>query len=109
MGTRSRFISVTEARAGMRLAEPIQLVSHGRLTLSLAQGHLLTPQCVDQLLAHGAECLLVTEEDLRTPEQRAHDVDAMTRRVQQVFASADLSDPTMAALFAQVLAYRSGS
>lgn len=105
--TRPRYLPLIEAVAGMTLAAPIQIAEHGRLRYSLPAGHELTDDNLRQLAAHRAEFIFIAEPDERTPEQVAIDTAAAARRVMEIFSGADLSDPTMAAMFDKVLAYRS--
>ncbi|MEW5903608.1 MAG: hypothetical protein AB1722_04595 [Pseudomonadota bacterium] len=102
-----RYIPLFEAQAGMRLAAPIQLIRHGRLTLSFAAGHELTQGSIEQLIAHGAEYIAIHQPDLRTPEQKKADREAAMQRVNAIFAGAPLQDPTLGALYTQLLLYRS--
>jgi hypothetical protein len=53
------------------------------------------------------EFICVSYEDRRTPEEIAVHSAETARSVMNIFASADLSNPVMAALFNQVLMYRS--
>ncbi len=107
MRTRPRYLPIIEAEAGMVLGTPVRVVSHGQLRFSLPAGHTLTEDNLHQLAAHRAEFIFVAEPDMRADEEIALDAAAAARRVMEIFAGADLSDPTMAALFDQVLSYRS--
>lgn len=102
-----KFIPLFEAQIGMRLAAPIQLIRHGRLILSFAAGHELTQGSIDQLIAHGAEYIAITQPDLRTPEQKRADREAAMRRVNAIFEGAPLHDPVLGALYTQLVLYRS--
>jgi hypothetical protein len=70
----------------MVLGAPVRATGRGSLRFSLPAGHVLTSDNLHQFLVHHALA--------------AH-------RVMQIFSGADLTDPTMAALFDQVLGYRS--
>lgn len=105
--TRPRYLPLIEAAAGMLLAAPVQIAEHGRLRYSLPAGHELTADNLHQLAAHRAEFIFIAEPDPRSPEQIAIDAAASARRVMEIFSGADLADPTVAALFDQVLGYRS--
>lgn len=107
MGERIRFIPIVDAKVGMTLAAPISLTNHGMLSLKLAKGIDLNTLSIDQLVAHGAEYIAVIEPDFRTEAQAVLENDAAIRRVQEIFAGADISDSTTAELFRQVLRYRS--
>ena len=107
MRTRSRFLPIIEAEAGMVLGMPVRVASHGQLRFSLPAGHTLTGDNLHQLSAHRAEVIFIAEPDKRTDEEVAVDAARAAHRVMDIFAAADLSDPVMAALFDQVLGYRS--
>jgi hypothetical protein len=68
---------------------------------------MLTEDNLRQLAAHHAEFIFIAEPDTRSDEEIAVDAAKAASRVMDIFAGADLADPTMAALFDQVLAYRS--
>jgi len=107
MRTRQRFVPILEAQAGMLLSTPCNIVEHGYLSLSLPAGHALTQENLSQLAAHHADYIYITQDDTRSDEQVAVDAALSARRVMQIFDGADLTDPNMAALFDQVLGYRS--
>lgn len=107
MRTRQRFVPILEAQAGMLLSTPCNIVEHGYLSLSLPAGHTLTQENLSQLVAHHADYICITQDDTRSDEQVAVDAALSARRVMQIFDGADLTDPNMAALFDQVLGYRS--
>jgi hypothetical protein len=107
MRIRTRYLPVAEVVEGMVLAVPISATSHGILRFSLPAGHALTEDNLRQLVAHQVECVFVAEHDLRSDEQVAVDAAAAARRALEIFAGADLTDSTLAALFDQVLRFRS--
>ncbi len=107
MRTRQRYIPIIEAQAGMALGAPANAVSGGAMNFSLPAGHVLTEDNLHLLDAHRVEFIFVTEPDLRTEQEIAADAALVEQQVMRIFAGADLSDPTMAGLFDQVLAYRS--
>lgn len=90
----------------MVLGAPTNIVDSGVLRFSLPAGHVLTEDNLHQFAAHHAEFIFVAEPDHRSDEQAAIDAALATRRGMHIFSGADLSDPTLAALFVQVLAYR---
>lgn len=106
--TRVCYTSVEDVEEGMVLAGQVQVVQHGMLRFSLPEGHALTGDNLRQLAAHHAEFVFVSTPDERSDEQIAVDAAIAARRSMEIFSGADLSDPTMAALFDQVLAFRSG-
>lgn len=105
--TRPHYIPIEEATVGMVLCAPTIISQHGIVRYSLPSGHPLTEDNLDQLRAHQAEYLFIATPDMRSDEQVAVDAALAARRVMEIFAGADLEDPTMAMLFDQVLAYRS--
>jgi hypothetical protein len=107
MRTRTRYLPLIEAEAGMVLGSPVHISQHGQLRYSLPAGHTLTSDNIHQLAAHRAEFLYIAEADTRSDEQVAIDAAHAAKRVMEIFTGADLGDPTMATLFDQVLAYRS--
>lgn len=107
MRTRTHYIPLSEAEAGMVLGATVNVVNRGVLRFSLPAGHLLTSDNLHQLVTHRAEYLFIAEPDTRSDEEVAVDAALAARRVMKIFAGADVTDPTMAALFDQVLGYRS--
>ncbi len=107
MRTRPRYLPLIEAEAGMVLGTPVHMARQGQLRYSLPAGHRLTEDNLCQLAAHRAEFIYVAEPDTRSDEEVATDAAQAAHRVLDIFSGADLADPTMAALFDQVLAYRS--
>jgi hypothetical protein len=107
MKTRRRHVALHEAEVGMVLCSPISVVTNGVLRCSLPAGLVLTKDNLHQLTIHHAEFLFVSEADSRTVAEIAEDTALALQRVTEIFSAADLSNPTMAALYEQVLAYRS--
>ena len=107
MKTRTHYIPVEEVEIGMILGAPISVVNHGILRFSLPAGHTLTHDNLHQLTAHQAEFIFVSMPDPRSDEEVAVDTALSARRVMEIFSGADLTDPTMAKLFDQVLSHRS--
>lgn len=91
----------------MMLGAPVSVVSGGIRRFLLPADHKLTGDNLNQLAAHRIEFIFVLEPDSRSDEQVAVDAARSAHRVMKIFAGADLADPTMAALFDQVLMYRS--
>ena len=75
--------------------------------LSGPAGSVLTEENLQQLLSHRVEFIHVSVVDERSDEEIAVEAATAARSVMEIFADADLSQPTMAALFDQVLMYRS--
>ncbi len=107
MRTRPRYLPVSEAKAGMVLGAPVRAAGRSSLRFSLPAGHVLTSDNLHQFRVHHAEFIFIAEPDPRPDEQVALDAALAAHRVMQIFSGADLTDPTMAALFDQVLGYRS--
>ena len=106
MRTRILYIPISEAEVGMALGAPLNVVHRGRLNLSLPVGHVLTEENLQQLSAHFAEFICVVQPDTRSDDVFATEQALAVTRVTQIFEGADLSDPTMASLFEQVLGFR---
>lgn len=104
MRNRIKYVAAFEARAGMTLCEPAQ---DRQLSHVLPAGHTLTEENLQQLVVHQVELLCVVFDDTRSAEEVAHEASIMAKRVLDTFQSANLSDPLTAALFNQVLTYRS--
>jgi hypothetical protein len=97
-------LPIESASAGMVLAEAVKDAFQRAL---LPGGSTLTAENIQQLQAHDVEFICVSYEDTRSPEEIAVQSAETARGVMALFASADLSRPVMAALFNQVLTYRS--
>lgn len=104
---RLRCIPLYEAEANMVLGAPIYIARGGIRNLLLPAGHRLTGDNLNQLAARHIEFIFVLELDGRSDEQVAFDAAQAAHRLMKVFAGADLTDSTMAALFEQVYMYRS--
>ena len=107
MNSRRRFIPIEDAQPGMTLASPAFAVEHGLLGLQFPTGLVLTQEGIDQLHAHRAEFLEVEEPDPRSDDDIARDRQQTEAEVDRLFRNANLNEPHMASLKAQVLAYRS--
>ena len=104
MRNRIKYIPAFEAKVGMTLSEPAQ---DRQLSNILPAGHTLTEENLHQLVAHQVELLCVAFEDTRSAEDVAQEASVMAKRVLDTFETANLADPLTAALFNQVLTYRS--
>jgi hypothetical protein len=107
MRTRARTFPLIGTEPGMVLGTAVAVVNHRILRYTLPAEHKLTQDDLRQLRANGAEFVYVAEPETRSDEEIAEDVAQAARSVLDIFADADLSDPILAALFEQVLAYRS--
>jgi len=104
MRTRKLYIPIAEATTGMVLAESVK--DSYRLTY-LPSGLTLSEENLHQLMANHAEFICILAPDERSDAAVADDTAAATQRVRDIFKGADLTQPMTAALFQQVLAYRS--
>lgn len=104
MRSRTHFLPIENATEGMVLAEAVKDSFQRAL---LPAGSVLTEENLQQLLSHRVEFIRVTFEDERSDAMVAADAASTAHEVLEIFAQADLSQPTMAALFNQVLLYRS--
>ncbi len=104
MPTRTHYLPIEGAKTGMLLAENVK--DSFQRTL-LPGGCTLTAENIQQLQAHAVEFICVSYEDTRSAEEIAVDSATAARSVLALFATADISRPVMAALFNQVLLYRS--
>lgn len=107
MRMRHHYIPVTEITPGMVLGETVQVVERGVLSMVLPTGHILSEDNLSQLKAHHAEFICIDKIDDRTDAQIAESTAENARRVMEIFRGSDLSDPTLVALFDQVLGFRS--
>lgn len=107
MRYRHEYMAIQAAATGMILAAPANAVAAGAMVFSLPEGHVLTEDNIDQLGRHRVEFIVVAVPDERTDEQVAEDRARTAERLRAIFAGANLSDPCTAALFEQVLAFRS--
>jgi hypothetical protein len=101
---RTHYIPAEVAVEGMTLTEGVK--DKWRRTL-FPEGATLTQENIQQLLAHQVEFICVSYTETRPPELIAVEAAMAARKILDVFSGADLSNPTMAALFNQVLVYRS--
>ncbi len=90
----------------MVLGSSVNITQDGYLSLCFPAGLMLTDESLNQLHAHQAEFIDIEQTDTRRDEQIAVDMALAAHRVLQIFAGADLNDPTMASLFNQALCYR---
>lgn len=107
MRNRIRYLPLIEIKADMVLGAPIRFVHKGNTAFSLPAGHALTYDNLNQLVAHRVEFVSIAEPDTRTDDEVAVEAALAARRVMHIFSGAELTVPTMAALFDQVLIYRS--
>jgi len=91
----------------MTLQTPVVVTQQGIVRFGLPEAHVLTEDNLQQLKVHRAEFLFIAIPDPRTDEEVAVDAAAAARRTLEIFAGADLGEPHLAALFDQVLTYRS--
>jgi hypothetical protein len=104
MRTRTHFLPIEQANDGMVLADAVK--DNYQRTV-LPAGSLLTVENIQQLQAHEVEFICVSYNDERSSEDIATQAADAAHGVMDIFADADLSQPCMAALFSQILLYRS--
>jgi hypothetical protein len=104
---RLHYLPFDEVRAGMVLGRPVSLTEANIVRYALPAGHELTEDNLNQLAAHRADFICIAVDETRSPDEIDADAMVATTRVLQAFVGADLSKPTVAALFDRVLAYRS--
>lgn len=102
--TRTRYVPLEDASPGMRLAQAV-LDGYGRSMLPA--GVTLSEEHLHQLQAHQVEHICVESIETRPAAQIAVDAAVAACRVLEKFEHTDLTDPVTAALFNQVLIYRS--
>jgi hypothetical protein len=107
MRNRIRYVPLIEIKTGMVLGAPIRFAHKGNMAFSLPAAHTLTDDNLNQLVAHRVEFVSIAEPDTRTDDEVAVEAALAARRVMHIFSGADLTEPTMAAFFDQVLIYRS--
>lgn len=108
METRLRYLPISDVEEGMVLGAPVVPIDHGVSDFSLPAGHALTESNIHQLAVRHAEFVCVQLPGERSPEEREAEWAMNEMRLQHVFRSADLNDPTMARLYQAVLAFRRG-
>lgn len=107
MRYRFQYLSTRQAKPGMVLGGDANAVAGGSVSFSLPQDHVLTEENIRQLQAHKVEYIFVCAADARSDAQIAEDAAVTAARVMKLFSGADLTEPCMAALFDQALAFRS--
>lgn len=91
----------------MVLGRPVIVTEANIVRYSLPASHVLSEDNLSQLAAHHADFICVAVDETRNPDEIEADSMLATTRVLQAFVGTDLSNPTAAALFDRVLAYRS--
>lgn len=105
---RCRYLPLQDVTAGMVLHDSLRIVTNGVLRFSLPQDHVLTSDNLYQLSIHQAEFVPIRVEDERSEENQLRESAIIEARLNQIFSTADLQNPTMAKFFNAVLAYRKG-
>lgn len=106
METRLLYLPIADVQEDMVLGAPVVLAEQGVSNFTLPAGHPLTESNIHQMAVRHAEFVCVQQADQRTPEEREAEWAMNEMRLQHVFRSADLNDPTMARLYQAVLAFR---
>jgi hypothetical protein len=108
MRTRFRYVAIDDVRPGMVLGAAAYAQDHGVLGLTFPGGLVLSQESIDQLWAHQAEYVEIEEPDPRSDDEVARDAVQVEQNLARLFSSLDLSQPCLAGLFQQLVAYRSG-
>lgn len=107
MATRIRYLPIEDVTSGMVLGAPLVVAEMGVTTFTLPAGHQLTDSNLAQLAQRNAEWACVEEEDGRSDNERATDLQATRDHLDSLFGQAERSQPAIAALYEAVLRYRS--
>ena len=107
MKKRLRYIPISDIVEGMVLGASLTIAEHGVTNFALPTGHVLSASNIHQILQRHGEFICIQEADSRTDEECQVHCSLMEARVERIFAGADLSQSTMVAFRAAVLAYRS--
>jgi hypothetical protein len=108
MRTRFRFVAIDDVRPGMVLGSAAYAQDHGVLGLKFPGGLVLSQESIDQLWAHQAEYVEIEESDPRSDDEVARDTEQVAQHLALLFGGLDMSQPPLAGLFQQLVAYRSG-
>lgn len=107
MKQRLRYLPLSDIEEGMVLGAGLTIQVNGVINFTLPAGHALTESNIRQIALRHGEFVCIAEEDTRSAEAYAADL-AITRcRLDQIFSRADLAQPSIAGLYAAILAYRS--
>lgn len=104
MRSRTHYLPIEDASVGMLLADAVR--DRYQMPL-LPAGSTLNEENLRQLQAHGVDFICISYADTRSDEEVAEQTAQAAHSVTDIFAQADLSDPVLAALFNQVVLYRS--
>jgi hypothetical protein len=83
------YLTISELREGMILAQPLILSAGNRVRLSLAAGQVLDDAALQELATLGAEVACVLLVDTRDDRQREVDWARAQARIEQLFRLAD--------------------
>ncbi len=103
---RRRYINIHEAVEGMRLIEPAYVVKRGVVRGFLPADQILDIDSLHRLRVLGAEFLCISEPDDRTSEEVQADTVNHVQRVNEIFSTADYTNPAVVALYDRVLIYK---
>jgi hypothetical protein len=104
MRSRTYYLPIEDTTEGMLLAEAVR---DRYLTPLLPSGTTLSAENIQQLRAHRVDFICVSCVDARSAEEIAEEAAASAHRALEIFGTADMSDPVIAALFNQIFIYRS--
>ncbi len=103
---RRRHVTLAQACAGMVLHSPVSIFLHGERRCFFPVNHRLTEGNLKLLATHRIEFLVISEIETRSDEEIASEAIDASDRVKAIFFGADLTEPTVAALYAQVQTFR---
>jgi hypothetical protein len=105
MRIRHTYLAISEAKPGMRLAQPVCKVINHRM-FQIQAGAVLAEEQIHQLAMRDIHFLVVEEDDPREEAEIEADRTRITAEIQQIFSEADLSQPAVAGLYQATLEYR---
>lgn len=106
MATRIRYLPIEDVTSGMVLGAPLAIAELGVTTFTLPAGHQLTDSNMAQIAQRNAEWACIEEEDPRSDEQRAVELQATRAYLDSTFGQIDGDQSAMAALCDAILRYR---
>lgn len=106
MEIRYRYLPPSALTPGMTLGKPLQVVEHGRVRLRMQDGHEITENCIEQLVAHHAEYACIAEKDTRSEAEKHAEWQQHEARMAHIFRFADLDNPPVRAFYDALLNHR---
>lgn len=106
---RLQYLPIEKALPEMPLGEAIMISERGVVRFRLPVGHVLSAGDIERLQRMHVDYVCIRTPDLRTPEEIAQQRAKALEQAKRIFASADLKQPHIVALFKRILIYRSES